>query len=348
MVLSRLRVGLDRFAVEGCRRSGLFASLYYAVWSGAFRREHRAILEGRHRYAKLVAAPEHTSALLRRNTHRLEKGLLMRPRRDLFGLNYIGETVACYERVAASAAPVADDAEETELQWAHDVLSEYFAVTTPDPRTDDLRRRFAAIAAPCGGRTKLVPYRRDVEADPPINYEQLFALAKRRRSVRWFRDAPVPRDAVDRAITIAVQSPSACNRQPFGFRLFDEPALVQQVAAVPMGTPGFAHNIPMMAVVVGQLRCYPNERDRHLIYIDGSLAAMSFILALEAQGLSSCCINWPDIEERERRMAALLELEPDERPVMCIAIGYPDPEGLVAYSQKKPLDQMRRYNREHA
>ena len=55
-------------------------------------------------------------------------------------------------------------------------------------------------------------------------------------------------------------------------------------------------------------------------------------------------INWPDIEERERAAVALLRLEPDERILMFIAVGYPDPEGLVASSCKKPLDQIRRYN----
>jgi len=99
-------------------------------------------------------------------------------------------------------------------------------------------------------------------------------------------------------------------------------------------------------VVVGQLRNYFSERDRHLIYIDASLAAMAFAYALETQGLSTCMINWPDMEDREQRLAALLNLEPDERPVMCMALGYPDPEGLVAYSQKKPLGQLRRYNLE--
>ncbi|MEZ6146238.1 MAG: hypothetical protein R3B91_12665 [Planctomycetaceae bacterium] len=60
--------------------------------------------------------------------------------------------------------------------------------------------------------------------------------------------------------------------------------------------------------------------------------------------MSSCCINWPDIESREAAFGEFLGLSRDERPVMCLAVGYPDPNGLVAYSQKKPLDQLRRYN----
>jgi len=170
------------------------------------------------------------------------------------------------------------------------------------------------------------------------------ALAKRRRSVRWFEPRPVPRAMIDRALEVALQSPSACNRQPFVFHVFDEPTLVQQVCEIPMGTKGYRHNIPAIAVIVGRQRAYFSERDRHLIYIDGSLAAMGFMYALEVQGLSSCPINWPDIEEKEQQMADLIGLGPDERPVMLVAIGYPDLEGLVAYSQKKPLDEARTFN----
>ncbi len=92
------------------------------------------------------------------------------------------------------------------------------------------------------------------------------------------------------------------------------------------------------------MRNYFDERDRHLIYIDSSLAAMSLVFAAEVQGLSTCCINWPDVEDKEQWMAELLKLDQDERPIMCMALGYPDPDGLVAFSQKKTVEQLRQYN----
>ena len=149
---------------------------------------------------------------------------------------------------------------------------------------------------------------------------------------------------VDKAIQLGCNAPSACNRQPFQFRIFDDPELVQQIAATPMGTRGFKENIPCIAVLVGKHRNYFSERDRHLIYIDGSLASMGFLFGLESQGLSSCCINWPEIYTRDQSLAKIIKLEPDERPVMLIAIGFPDPSGKVAFSAKKPLELIRKYN----
>lgn len=284
------------------------------------------------------------SALLRRNTHRLEKGLIMRPRRDVFALDYIEETVRAYE-AALRAQADGNGPPDEQLQWIGDVLAEYFAVTASHPKIDPLRDRFQSLPKPrrvCDVR--LVPYCRDLSQPPPVPYDNLLALAYRRRSVRWFLPKPVPRELIDKAMLVAAQSPSACNRQPFVFRIFDDPELVRKVASIPYGVIGYEHQIPVIVVVVGQLRNFFDARDRHLIYIDGALAAMSFVLALETLGLSSCCINWPDLPDREKKMAELLHLEPDERPVMLVALGWPDPDGMVPRSVKKPLGLLRQYN----
>src|SRR5690606_11809839 len=101
------------------------------------------------------------------------------------------------------------------------------------------------------------------------------------------------------------------------------------------GTNGFAENLPAMITIVGDLSAYPYERDRHLIYIDGSLAAMQLMLALETLGLSTCSINWPEVDSNERKLRKLIKLKDYERVIMLLAVGYADAGGGVPYSQKK-------------
>lgn len=340
MALERVRSAAEHFF----SKSAWLSSIYYAFFSRAFRREHHGVLRGIVQYSKNGAASEETSPLLRRNIHRLEKGLLMRPMREVFALDYIGETAQCYFDVVAARQRNGHAVSE-ELQWARDVLQRYFSATGSHPVIDDLRTRFDATEHPAPGPDQCrIPYRRDLTKPPSIAYEDFLELARRRRSVRWFLKQKVPRELIDKAIQAAALSPSACNRQPFHFRIFDEPELVKRVASLPMGTSGYSDNIPTVVVVLGKLENFFIEKDRHLIYIDGSLAAMSFAYALECLGLSTCMINWPDVEGRERKMARALSLRPDERPIMLIAVGYPDPEGLVAASIKKPLHQLRSFN----
>lgn len=349
---ARRRTGLavafirDRWMLPVVARSATLGSAYYLVASLAFRREHVATLAGRQRYRDAERQLAGHEYLLRRNVHMLEKGLVMRPRRPVFALEYIDATVRTYGAMRARWAEDPDAVDPVQLRWAHDVLATYFAAAGQHRTIDKVREKWDAIAPLPDGvlvGPPVAPYHRDLSDRPPVTYDALLALARRRRSVRWFLPTPVPRDVVDQALEVAALSPSACNRQPFEFRIFDDPGEIARVAAVPKGTRGFSGGFPAFAVVVGRMRAFFSERDRHLIYIDGALASMSFVLALESLGLSSCCINWADEPEAEREMRRLLDLAADERPVMCIAFGYPDPDAMVPFSEKRPLDRIRRY-----
>lgn len=322
------------------------AALYYTIFSHAFWREMQGVLAGRVRYLASVRSERSNRFLLVRNTHRLEKGLLMRPPRPVFALEYIRETVEALDATWQTA----EDQGEQQLNWALDVAIRYFErIDVAKAGLADVQEVVSRIAkdrdslrdAP---RPTRIPYQRQVNREDLPTAQQFNSLAKHRKSVRWYTSQPVPRAVIDQALETAALAPTACNRQPYRFHLLDDPALVQRVASIPMGTAGWRENIPMLAVLVGHLDAYFSERDRHVVYIDASLAAQNFMLALETHGLSSCPINFPDIERRERRMAKALGLAPYERPIMCLSIGYPDPEGLVAYSEKRVTKDVRVYH----
>lgn len=326
-------------ALKTVCQSRFLCSIYYCFFSPAFLREQHAVVSGLVKY--LDSNDEFSSFyLLRRNIHRLEKGLLMRPRRDVFALDYIGETVACYIRCAQSTHC---NSNEEYLRWAHDVLTHYFEAVSKDTIVETAYKKFEAAEKFLHNGTARVPYNRQPD-NSGISYNQLLTLAKTRKSVRWFLDKAVPRELIEQSLDVATLAPSACNRQPFRYCVFDDPEMVKKVASIPLGTVGFCHNIPTIAVVVGDLSAYFGERDRHGIYVDASLSIMLFELALETLGLASCSLNWPDVAALEKKMGKLLQLKPHERVVMSVAIGYPDPEGQVAYSQKKTGKQLCSFN----
>ena len=321
-------------------RAGLLTRLYYALVWPAFGREETATLRGILSYRNEVVDRGGNRYLLRRNIHRLEKGILMRPRKEVFGLSYIAETLRCYREFTEEPGRLTTD----ESRWVYDVLESYFDIVGSHPIVDEAEEEFSTLPPPAQHRARrLVPHPRS-SGPSPVTYNALLDLSHRRRSVRWYRAKPVPRALIDKAITVAALSPSACNRQPFEFLVFDEPEAVRAVTDLILGADGFSHNVPVIVALVGSLRAYFDERDRHLIYIDASIAAMSFMYALETLGLGSCPLNWPDMRRTESKMTRLLDLESHERVIMLIALGYPDPDGLVAQSQKKPLSQLRRYN----
>jgi len=324
--------------------SGVLSGLYYALWARDFDREHKATLAARAKYLRDAYTGAGNVFVLRRNVHKLEKALVMKPRRPIFAVGYIRETVISFSDCVALFCDGRLTDRET-ISWAQQVLDAYFeAVIEQHAELDCSRPIFEAAKKELKLRdeTVRVPFVRAGVELP--SYESLLKLAIHRRSVRWFDPRPVPRELVDRAVTLAGLSPSACNRQPFRYAIFDDPRLCQEIGSIPKGTPGWLHNIPCFVVIVGTLEAFNKEKDRHLPYIDGCLSAMALCFALETLGVSSCCVNWPDLPDTEARMAQKLGLANYERPIMCIALGFPDAGEKVPYSQKQPLEQMRTYN----
>lgn len=308
------------------------------VTGGALARERRVVRYGIKKYRAGLGG-DRDLYLLRRNVHMIEKGLTMRPRRALFAMDYISETISAFERFVRRSQ---DGARSGELLWMQSVLTEYFDATSGADSAilSRLSARFNVLTNEIGSHRSSGP--QPVRAlRRTVDIESLDQLAIGRRSVRWYVDQPVDRRLVDRALEIGAESPTACNRQPYRFEVFDDPAAVRRVAAIPGGTRGFGTQIPGIIVIVGDMSAFFDERDRHLIYIDGSLAAMGVIYGLEAQGIANCCINWPDVPERDAAMRNLLGLAPHERVVMLIAYGYADPEGLAPASAKRHVEDVR-------
>ncbi len=317
---------------------GLLTALYF-YFRGTFRQEQQAVLRGHVQYE---SGNQEGGPLYKviRDTHRIEKGLSMRNRRDVFAEGYVTELVNALEQCVSET-----DELDRQVEWSVDVLHEYFStVEHTDPiakahqQFEEIRERLDYEPG-----NKNPTQRAEIEV-APTSYNSLRKLAKQRRSTRWFEQRPVPRDEIDKALEIAALSPSACNRQPFEFRIYTDDDVIDEITNLPLGVRGYEHNIPALVVLVGKQRAYFDERDKNIIYIDASLAAMSFQFALETLGLASTCINWPVVPESKRTIRDIIPMDPDEQIVMLMAIGYPSRDGKVPYSEKKPLKRIRSYN----
>lgn len=335
-----------RVSIEVFGYHRLLSIPYSILTFFTFNREQFAVLRGRRAYYRNLRKARASKVELRRNIHRIEKGISMQPRRPVFALDYLIETIEFYEVAVKSLIGGNEAVDNDEMLWAHNVLTNYFSlVEHSNPTIAIALKRFKLTQETFNpDKTDLKPFKRIDGATSNVSYDDLLTLSMQRRSVRWFEDKKVPRELIDKALLVGRQSPSACNRLPYKFHIFDDPASAEKIASIPFGTTGYSHQIPAVAVLTGQLSSYFSPRDRHAIYVDGSLAAMGFIYALETLGLSSCIINWPDFEPLEAKMQKTLKLGYDERVVMLIAIGYADPQGVIPYSQKKSLDVIRHYS----
>jgi nitroreductase len=178
-----------------------------------------------------------------------------------------------------------------------------------------------------------------------------------RRSVRRYKNTPVPKELIQEILEAANLAPSATNRQPWEFvvvnrsylnRLEDtlKEAFRERVAGVSeenmrraiadlslpeeesgdrlkaLGT--FYRTLGGAPVAVGV--CLPRESDawasRNNIS-DSAAAIQNLLLAAWDKGLGTCWMTGP-LKARAAAIAAFLEIPQDRELVAIVTLGYPD------------------------
>ncbi|MDI4652089.1 MULTISPECIES: nitroreductase family protein [Pseudoalteromonas] len=327
--LSKLKSTCKRFILNVCSFNFVLAKFYF-LFSRSYTFEQTALLSGLRRFNLIAKKKKQSNSLLRRNIHRLEKGLIMQPRKPEFATDYIEETVETFKGCSSSSQSAT-----SELDWAFSVLTEYFRVVKLDHRKIQSSLKLFQSINYLPKSSSKIPYLH--KAKPDLEHRSEFEeLVYKRASVRWFEKNSSPSiDIVKRVVDISLQAPSACNRQSFEYRFVDNKDLLAKLLKLPGGVTGFADNIPSLMVVIGDYSGYYLERDRHLIYIDASLSSMMLLLAFENFGFNTCVLNWPENDKKNKEINSILNLPTYKRVIMLVAVGKADCSGGVPYSQKK-------------
>lgn len=281
-------------------------------------------------FKKNEAGQDGSSGLLRRNTHRLEKALCFPIKKEFFAEKFITETVVAYLKLRKNPS-----SDEREITWANQVLTRYFKEVGKGNKTiENARSHYLTAGTSCADTCK-TPYMYSSLSPSPVSIDGLEALCRQRVSCRWFLDEEIDVTSLHKAIDVAAQAASACNRQPFVFLQIKDANLRKKIVSIPYGTKGYGDDLPNLLVVVGDLSCIEKPRDRHLIYIDSSLATSQLLLAFTAQNLGSVPINWPDVEANHIKARKLLGLHDHHVPIMLVGFGKPKKEAMIPYSEKK-------------
>ena len=269
---------------------------------------------------------------LRRDIHRLEKGLLFRNKKPFFAEGFVELTIDRLKSCLQSEV-----LDKGTKNWSVAVLNEYFGVVRKNKNIEIAFQKFSKLGLE-NSNPNCVPYKSLNRVKSKISYESFFDLTKKRRSVRYFLDKKVDINLIEKAVKAMLQSPSACNRQSFNLYYYTEIEQVKKITALPGGVSGY--EVPSVMVITVKYDGYFEERDLFAPIIDVSISLMSFLLALETLGLSSVVINWSQNQKNNREVRHLVPIDEDEVVVMLVGVGYPDPEGLIPYSAKRDVKQV--------
>lgn len=169
-----------------------------------------------------------------------------------------------------------------------------------------------------------------------LEFEEYLNFVRSRKSVRNFNSSrKIEIAEIEKAIEAALETPSACNRQPWQVYVTQDMELVYKCLSFQNGNRGFEKTIGTLLTVVVDKKSYFDPTERHQPYVDGGLFSMSLIYGLHARGIQTCCLNWCATREKDVGLHGLIKLEKSKEIIMLIACGYADGGVLVPRSQRK-------------
>jgi len=157
-------------------------------------------------------------------------------------------------------------------------------------------------------------------------------VLKTRRSIRLYRDKPVPKEILEDIIDCARLAPTANNGQPWEFVVVTDPETRRQIADI---TPyGKFIAVAPVCIVVFCKEC--------TFYVeDGAAATQNILLAARAHGLGSCWVAGDKTDYGEA-ISRLLGAPGGLKIVSILAVGYPDE---CPVREKRPLDSVLHWER---
>ena len=122
----------------------------------------------------------------------------------------------------------------------------------------------------------------EINAATSIDFEK---FANTRHSVRNFANEEVSLSLIKEAVTIAIKTPSVCNRQTWKVYTFSDEELKQKVLSHQNGNRGFGHQASKILVVTSDLDLFISAAERNQCFIDGRDVCHVFDLRFTLTGL---------------------------------------------------------------
>ena len=157
-----------------------------------------------------------------------------------------------------------------------------------------------------------------------MNFNELIL---NRQSCRKFNDQRVEREKLEKIISMARLTPSACNSQPWRIHVVHDEQKASEFSSFlrDFGMNGFTKNVTTFIAVselnaklaIGSKLKYDNN---HFVKYDVGQIIAYITLAAEELGLSTCILGWLN----NKKIADFLQFDENEECNVVIAVGYSD------------------------
>lgn len=160
-------------------------------------------------------------------------------------------------------------------------------------------------------------------------------LIKKRRSIREYKDRPIPKELLEKIVDAARFAPTARNVQPWEFIVITNLQTLKKIA-------NLAENGRFVAGAKACIAVFCKDTKYYLE--DGCAATQNILLAATTQGIASCWVAG-DKKPYCSQISGLLNVPASFKLVSLIALGYPESEDSFRIADKRSLDDVIHWER---
>jgi len=168
--------------------------------------------------------------------------------------------------------------------------------------------------------------------------KSLMEIIKARKSIRAYKDTPLPQDIVDSILEAGMNAPTARNLQQLEYKVITNKTLISKLSdgiakamqnapnmpPPPPGTPqrpNFFYGAPLLVIITA-------PKDNPFAVSDGALAVQNMMLYATSVDLGSCFIGLAKFIENDPDLLKEINIADNMNIVATVICGYPgeDPE----------------------
>lgn len=162
---------------------------------------------------------------------------------------------------------------------------------------------------------------------------EFYEVLKKRRSIRSFKNDAIPQKSLDKIAEATNAAPSACNKQPWSFRIVMNKEIRAKICECYKGA--WLGEAPAIIIAMGNFEdCWKRLEGTPITDIDMGIAMEHVVLAATAEGLGTCWICAYDVAAMNKALNIM-------KPWSVLAIsplGYPNQQPEMP--KRKPIDQI--------
>jgi FMN reductase (NADPH) len=169
--------------------------------------------------------------------------------------------------------------------------------------------------------------------------QEIFGLLGSHRSIRKYKDEPIPDDLLDKILISARQAPTSANLQAYSIIVVKDKEKKKKLAHL-CGDQPWVQSCPVFLAICPDLHrldkvCRQRKyefNDRYIeifmvAVVDAALVAQNIVVGAEASGLGICMIG--GIRNNPDQVCGLLKLPERVFPLMGMCLGWPDHDPIL-------------------